>query len=258
MRKKLILGNWKMFKLPATASTDFCSAAEATKKFESKLDMGIAAPFVSLPGISERAGRSHLMLLAQNCHWEKEGAFTGEVSTEMLKALQVSGALVAHSERRQMFGETNVSAGKRVAALLAADLHAVLCVGETLAERESGKLEDTLRAQLLEAFAAGNLQGGASRPRLSIAYEPVWAIGTGKAATPTEAHEAHAFIRGVLREHFGETVAAATRILYGGSVKPGNISDFTRSVEVDGALVGGASLAPADFASLCEKVTESL
>lgn len=260
MRRKFIVGNWKMFKAPRDAAEDYRAFAEESKTLQDKLDLGIAASYTSLPALTDRL-QNGVRVYAQNVHWEKEGAFTGEVSVPMLNALRVQGSLVGHSERRQYFGETNVSCGKRVAALLHSNLDAVFCVGETLAEREAGRLQDVLRSQLLEAFAAGDIRHGTyvigsdpSRPKLTIAYEPVWAIGTGKAATATEAQEAHAFVRSVLCEHFGKEIAGQMRILYGGSVKPNNITSFTKCADIDGALVGGASLKPAEFAELCRNV----
>lgn len=262
MRRKLILGNWKMYKTSSQARSDFLRLGELTKQFSSTIDIGVAAASTHLAPMAECAP-AHLGLLAQNCHWEKEGAFTGEVSSEMLRDLSVQGSLVAHSERRQFFGESNLSAGKRVRALLDAGLDAVYCVGETLSQREAGELKKVLTKQLLEAFdAAGNgfssllIGSDPTRPRFSIAYEPVWAIGTGKAANAIEAQEAHAFVREVLTERFGAQAASRLRILYGGSVKPANIAEFLKCPDVDGALVGGASLKPEEFAELCSKVTK--
>lgn len=264
MRRTYIAGNWKMHKTPHQAGADFRQfaarmSAVALQKDVPKalnLDLAIAAPAVHLAALGRAQGP--VALLAQNVHWEKEGAFTGEISTLMLRELGVQGSLVAHSERRQMCGETDLNAGKRMGALLRCGQQAILCVGETLAEREGGKLEEVLRRQLHEAFRASGVRlafeflgADASRPLLSIAYEPVWAIGTGKAATPLEAEQAHAFIRAEVEHIAGSVVSSHMRILYGGSVNPGNVKSFMACPDVDGALVGGASLNPAAFEELC-------
>jgi triosephosphate isomerase len=259
MRRKIVVGNWKMFKTPAEAVRDFAEFAEIAGAVSERVDLGIAAPAVSLSGMSTLRART-AAVYAQNSHWEKEGAFTGEISVGMLQDLGLRGAVIGHSERRQYFGETNATAGKRVGALVRAGLEAIFCIGETLAERERGELKKVLRAQLVEGFEAAALKNptdvlgaDANRPLLSVAYEPVWAIGTGKAATPVEAEEAHAFVREVLSEIFGSECASRVRILYGGSVNPANATSFMACPNVDGALVGGASLKPAGFLELCQK-----
>ncbi len=190
-----------------------------------------------------------------------EGAFTGEVSPAMLKDLRVAGSLVAHSERRQLFGETDETAGKRMGSLLRQGLRAVLCVGETLEEREKGLLKEVLSRQIKVALRECGLREACEfigcdprAPLFSLAYEPVWAIGTGKSASPQEAQQAHQFIREELALYFKKEIVEQLRILYGGSVKPVNILDFLNCPDVDGALVGGASLKPVEFASLCEKL----
>jgi triosephosphate isomerase len=260
MRRKIVVGNWKMFKLPGEAMRDFNEFVEISGGLWDRIDLGIAAPTIALSGLSAIRARG-VGVYAQNSHWEKEGAFTGEVSVSMIADLHLNGSVIGHSERRQYFGETNVTAGKRVGALVRAGLECIFCIGETLAERERGDLKKVLRAQLVEGFEAANLKSAsdvvgsdAVRPLLSIAYEPVWAIGTGKAATPVEAQEAHAFVREVLGEVFGATCAQQLRILYGGSVNPANASSFMSCADIDGALVGGASLKPVGFLELCTKV----
>lgn len=259
MRRKLVCGNWKMFKTPSEATQDFGAFAELTRELSERMDLGLAAPAISLAGIASLRLNS-VGLYAQNCHWEKEGAFTGEISVPMLQSLGLRGAVIGHSERRQYFGETNVTAGKRVGALLKAGLEAIFCIGETLAERERGDLEKVLRAQVVEGMEAAGVKtsgeiigSNPNRPLLSIAYEPVWAIGTGKAATPKEAQEAHAYVRKLLVEVLGSEMAGQIRILYGGSVNPANVTTFMACPDVDGALVGGASLKPAGFQELCSK-----
>ncbi|KAB8033163.1 triose-phosphate isomerase [Fluviispira multicolorata] len=258
-RKKMVIGNWKMFKSASQASSEFSDFAKliATKKLN--IDVGIAAPSVFLADLARRTQNS-VTLFAQNAHWANEGAFTGEISTGMLQSILVNGSLVAHSERRQMFGETDESAGKRVGALVRSGMKAVLCIGETLAERESGMLKQVLTRQIEKAIEASGIRSAnefigsnPSSPLLSLAYEPVWAIGTGKAASPVEAQDAHAFIREVLSASFNKETSSLLQILYGGSVKLNNVKDYMACPDVDGALVGGASLIAKDFSDLCEK-----
>lgn len=259
--KKYIIGNWKMFKDRTSAVRDFSLLVELLGKNQGqqKNFVAIAAPSVFLSVLSEKT-KSFVEVFSQNAHWEQEGAFTGEISVAMLKSISVSGSLVGHSERRQFFGETDQTAGKRVGALLRAKMKAVLCIGESLAERESGQLEQILRKQLLSAIEATGL--GEEReflgdtpenPLFLIAYEPVWAIGTGKSATEQEAEQAHGLIRTILAERFGKTFASCVPILYGGSVKLENIETFLACPNVNGALIGGASLDPNLFAQMCIK-----
>jgi triosephosphate isomerase len=257
-RRKLVVGNWKMNKSLREGREAFLAFEEATRALvlSGALDVGLAVPALMLPEIATR--RRTARAYAQNVHWGTSGAFTGETPAAHLAELRASGSLVAHSERRQMNGETDATAGGRAAALLAAGLECVLCVGETLAEREAGKLRSVLTRQLQGAFAAAGLSRGdkalgsdPNAPLLSIAYEPVWAIGTGKAATPLEAQEAHAFLRSELTRLWGPDTASRIRLLYGGSVTNANAAAFFACPDVDGALVGGASLDPAAFATLC-------
>ena len=258
-RRKLVIGNWKMFKDATTASADFSQFSNLVAAQKLNIEVGISAPSVFLSELARRTQNS-VTLFAQNAHWAAEGAFTGEISVPMLKSILVSGSLVAHSERRQMFGETNESSGDRVGALIQAGLKAVLCVGETLQQRENGKLRQILSMQIEEAIAASGIRNAyefmgtdPSNPLLSIAYEPVWAIGTGKAATSVEAQEAHAFIREVLSNYFDKDTSSKLQILYGGSVKQNNVKEYMSCPDIDGALVGGASLIPNDFFELCMK-----
>jgi triosephosphate isomerase len=219
----LIAGNWKMFKGPAETRA-FAKAFSPPEGVEAV----VCPPFVSLAAAVE-AG---LTVFAQNVHWEDEGAYTGEVSAPMLLELGVAGAIVGHSERRQYFGETDDTVARRAAHALEAGLRVIACVGELEEERELGRTEDVLRRQVsvLEPH-----------PALVVAYEPVWAIGTGKTATPAQAQDAHAFVKSLL----------AAPVLYGGSVKPDNAQELLAQPGVDGALVGGASLDPDSFASIC-------
>ncbi|WGL60250.1 triose-phosphate isomerase [Pigmentibacter sp. JX0631] len=258
-RKKLVIGNWKMFKDAVQASADFENLSDSVTEKNLSIEVGIAAPSIFLADLARKT-RNTVSLFAQNAHWAEEGAFTGEVSPTMLKSIHVLGSLVAHSERRQMFAETNQTAGGRISALLNLGMRAIYCVGETLVEREKGLLKEILISQLEQAFIATKIRNSQSfigsdpnKPLLSIAYEPVWAIGTGKAASAVEAQEAHTIIRNFLQSYFGEELGNRFQILYGGSVKASNVNEYINCPNIDGALVGGASLVPKDFLELCMK-----
>ena len=226
----LIAGNWKMFKGPAEAA-GFCRALRDTE-LPDEVDVVVCPPFPSLEAAVQALAGTEIGVFAQNCHWAADGAFTGEVSASMLQELGVYGTLVGHSERRQLFGETDESVARRVRACLEAGLDVIACVGETEAEREAGETEAVLRTQLA-ALEADD--------KLVIAYEPVWAIGTGKTATPEMAEAAHRAIK--------EQIDVP--VLYGGSVKPDNAAELLGQPSIDGALVGGASLDVASFAAIC-------
>jgi len=229
----LIAGNWKMFKGPREARSFF-----GHFHAPAGVDVVFCPPFVSLAAAVE-SGRT---IFAQNVHWEPTGAYTGEVSPSMLLELGVEGALVGHSERRRLFGDSDEMVARRTRAALEAGLTVIACVGETLEQRESGDTELVLKIQVEAiAFAAGE------HDRLVIAYEPVWAIGTGKTATPELAEEAHGFIKRLLDRP----------VLYGGSVKPENAAELLSQPSIDGALVGGASLAPDSFAAICRAASTS-
>jgi triosephosphate isomerase (TIM) len=225
----LIAGNWKMFKGPAEAGT-FCRALRDADL--GAAEVVVCPPFVSLEIAVQALAGTEIGVFAQNCHWAAEGAFTGEVSAPMLLELGVYGTLVGHSERRQLFGESDESVGRRVAAALAEGLQVIACVGETESERAAGETEAVLRRQLAVLERDDNLV---------IAYEPVWAIGTGKTATPELAQDAHALIKSLLD----------VPVLYGGSVKPDNAAELLAQPAIDGALVGGASLDIDSFAAIC-------
>ncbi len=245
-RRPLIAGNWKMHKTVA----ETLAYIEAFKPLVAGVDdrdIMIAPPFTSLDAAQRVLEGSSIALGAQNCHWEEEGAFTGEISPRMLADIGVSYVIIGHSERRHLFGETDEMIRKKVEAVLRHELIPILCIGETLEEREAGKTLSVLEKQLKEGlkdFSAGDLKD------LVIAYEPVWAIGTGKTATPEQAEEAHAFCRRILAEMFDADFAEKIRILYGGSVKPENIVGLMARPDIDGALVGGASLKPDVFARI--------
>jgi triosephosphate isomerase len=245
-RKKFIAGNWKMFKTVAEAQA-FAHDAKARVASVDKVQIAVAAPFTALHALAHELKGGNIELAAQNCHWEKEGAFTGEISVGMLKEAGARHVIIGHSERRQYFGETNATANLKVKAVLAGGLGVILCVGEKLDEREGGRAFDVVKADL-----EGGLQGltAADMEPVVIAYEPVWAIGTGKTATPAQAQEMHAFIRARIKDGFGAAVADAIRIQYGGSVKPDNVRELMLQPDIDGALVGGASLKPESFEAL--------
>jgi len=207
----------------------------------------IAPPFTALYAAGRELAGTNIRLGAQNAHWAESGAFTGEISPAMLTECGVQYVILGHSERRHIFGETDKMIRRRLEGVLSAGLRPILCIGETLEEREAGKTFEVLERQVREAlsgFSADDLKV------LVIAYEPVWAIGTGKTATPEQAEEAHRYVRGLLGELFGKDFAEKTRILYGGSVKPENIAELMAQSDVDGALVGGASLDPETFARI--------
>lgn len=256
-RKKYIVGNWKMFKTADTAYNDFLILQNNLENYlqdksGSSFHLGICAPSVFLQQLADLSNNIHIY--AQNVFWENEGAYTGEISVPMLRSINVDGSLVGHSERRQYFHETNSDCGKKLQTLLQNKMKAIYCVGESLQERESGQVRSIIQNQLHEALDICKEEiktlSHSSFP-LSIAYEPVWAIGTGKAATVQDAHDVHVFIRKTLANMFGPEIAEQTRILYGGSVKLSNAKEFLNDVEIDGALVGGASLNPNDFFKLC-------
>lgn len=245
-RRPFVAGNWKMFKSPAEADT----LAEALKRQlvnQSRVDVAVAPPFLAIPTVVARLKHSGVHVASQNLHSEVSGAFTGEISAEMLRAAGVTYAIVGHSERRQLFGETDAMVEKKVHACFRGGLLPIVCVGETLAEREGGTAEAVVQRQL--AAALGRLLPD-QLPTVTIAYEPVWAIGTGKVATPTQAQEMHATIREWLASHFPPFVQASVRILYGGSVKGSNAAGLLGQPDIDGALVGGASLIADDFLAI--------
>ena len=246
MRKPVIAGNWKMYKTIAEA-VDFIEKIKPLAAQAGHCEVIVAPPFTALAAATEAARGSALKVAAQNCHWDKEGAHTGDISTGMLRDAGCTHVIIGHSERRHDCGETDEQVNKKLKAALAAGLTPIVCVGETLAERESGETEKVLERQFLGGFAGLT---AADFSRIMIAYEPVWAIGTGRTATPEMAAEAHRFLRGLARQQFGESEAEGVRILYGGSVKPDNVGALMAQQEIDGALVGGASLKVDSFTSL--------
>ncbi len=241
MRVPIIAGNWKMYRTAREAS-EAIRTLRGLVEDVTDVDMVVCPPFTALPAALEAARGSRLAIGAQDCHWEKEGAFTGEVAVPMLADLGCSHVIVGHSERRQFFGETDATVDRKIEAVVSHGLTCIGCLGETLQEREAGQTLPVLERQLRGGFARH-----LGSPRLVIAYEPVWAIGTGRTATPAQAQEAHAFLRRLVVQVAGPNVAAGVRILYGGSVKPDNIAALMAQADVDGGLVGGASLDPASF-----------
>ena len=245
-RKKLIAANWKMYKNPQQTHEFFRHFLPLVAD-HSRDEIVVCPPFVDLYAAVEAAKASNVAIGGQNLHWEKEGAYTGEVSSSMLLAVGCTHVIIGHSERRQYFGETDDIVNLKLKAALEAGLTPMVCVGEVLEEREAGLTEDVLRRQCLRAFHAIS---GKKAGKLVVAYEPVWAIGTGKTATPQMAAESHSLIRGEATKAFGEQFANNLRILYGGSVKAENAKALMTEEEIDGALVGGASLDAKSFAAI--------
>lgn len=242
MRNLYIAGNWKMNMLPSEAEKFAAELAAATK--DAKVKIMIAPTAVCLPGVAKAVKGSNIIVAAQNVNDHEKGAYTGEISCAMLKDIGVTNTILGHSERRQYYGETNEFINKKVLFCLANGMDIDLCVGETLEERESGKLEQVLADQVnigLEGVTPEQME------HVTIAYEPVWAIGTGKTATPADANAAHAYIRSLIAKKFGKEVAENQIIQYGGSVKPSNVKELMACEDIDGALVGGASLTLEQF-----------
>lgn len=249
MRTPLIVGNWKMHGLLAEArdlAAKVCAGVEGLQTRE----VAVAPPFTALATVAEVLRGSRVSLAAQTMHWEERGAFTGEVSPLMLRDVGCRFVILGHSERRQYFGETNASVNRKVHAALAHGLTPIVCVGETLAQREAGNTLAVVTTQVQAALLG--LEPAAIQACV-VAYEPVWAIGTGRVATPQQAQEVHSWIRNLIREQAG-AVASGVRILYGGSVKPENIDELMQQEDVDGALVGGASLQAESFVRIARFV----
>ena len=246
MRIPVIAGNWKLFKTIAE-SVALVNGLKPLVANSQGVEIVVAPVFTALSRVSDAIEGSNIRLAAQDCYWEEEGAFTGEVAPKLLKDVGCSHVIIGHSERRQYFGETDLTVNKKTKAVIAAGLNAIVCVGESLAERES---EQTF--SVIESQVQGGLAGlpADTFAHVVIAYEPVWAIGTGKTASDAQAQEVHAFIRQLIARLFGQSVADTVRILYGGSVKPDNVKGLMAQPDIDGALVGGASLKAESFASI--------
>ena len=255
MRKTIIAGNWKMYKTIVEAielsnglKREFFNLAD-----NENIEVVLCPPFTALSEVSEVIANSCMKLGAQNTHWKEEGAFTGEVSCPMLKEAGCSFVIIGHSERRQLFGETNETVNLKIKAALKHGLTPIMCVGETLEQREKNKTFDVLTDHVTNGLVGLSALEAA---KIIIAYEPVWAIGTGKTATPQQAQEVHAFIRQLLLKLFNKETASGLRIQYGGSVKPENITELMKQTDIDGALVGGASLTVASFAAIVKQASE--
>jgi len=238
--------NWKMYKTPDQAGDFFREFLPLVAGYD-RDEIVVCPPFLDIPAAIEAAKGSQVAIGAQDLHWEKEGAYTGEICSTMLLAVGVTHVIIGHSERRQYFGETDDVVNLKLKTALGTGLTPIVCVGEVLEEREAGLTEDVLRRQCLRAFHAIS---GKKASKMVVAYEPVWAIGTGKTATPQMAADAHGLIRAEAAKAFGQEFAEQLRILYGGSVKPENAKALMAETEIDGALVGGASLDPKSFAAI--------
>ncbi len=247
-RKKLIAANWKMYKTPEQTTAFFEEFLPLVATHD-RDDIAVCVPYIDLQIAVSSAAGSNVAIGAQNMHWAKEGAFTGEISAGMLLSLGVTHVIIGHSERRQYFNETDDTVNRKLELALESGFTPIACVGEVLEEREAGLTEDVLRRQCLRAFNGISARKAA---KLVVAYEPVWAIGTGKTATPQIASDAHLVIRGEAAKAFGQEFADNLRILYGGSVKAEICSAMMAEEEIDGALVGGASLDPKSFARIVE------
>jgi triosephosphate isomerase len=246
MRRPIIAGNWKMYKT-LQETVQFIEEFKPLVKSSIHCDIVIAPPFTALSEAVKAARGSNIGISAQDLFWEREGAFTGEVSASMLADLGSRYTIIGHSERRQYFGETDETVNKKIRAALNGTLIPIVCVGETLAEREAGQTRPVIETQCHQGFAGLT---GADFSHIIVAYEPVWAIGTGRTATPELAEEVHEVIRSWIQQQFGERVAQGLRILYGGSVKPENVKGLMAQSDIDGALVGGASLNADSFARI--------
>ena len=245
-RKKLIAANWKMYKTPDQTSEFFRNFLPLVWE-QTRDEIAVCPPYLDIAAAVDAAKDSNVSIGAQNMFWEKEGAYTGEISTTMILAAGCKYVIIGHSERRQYFGETDDTVNKKLKVALDAGLIPIVCVGEVLEEREAGLTGDVLRRQCTNAFRGIS---GERAAKMVVAYEPVWAIGTGKTATPEMAADAHALIRAEAAKAFGDEYSQGLRILYGGSVKPENAKALMSQDEIDGALVGGASLEPKSFAAI--------
>ncbi|HEY8345347.1 MAG TPA: triose-phosphate isomerase, partial [Bacillota bacterium] len=246
MRRPFIAGNWKMYKT-ASEARELVQGLRKALTDTKGVEVAVCPPFTALAQVAEELKGTEIKLGAQDLFWEEEGAFTGEVSPVMLKDLGCEYVIIGHSERRQYFGETDEQVNKKVKAALAHGLKPIICVGESLAQRDAGQTESLVRGQVEKALA------GLERervPEIVIAYEPIWAIGTGRSSNGTDANQVIGLIRRTIARMFGAEVAAEVRIQYGGSVKPQNIKEFMAEAEIDGALVGGASLQVDSFAAI--------
>jgi triosephosphate isomerase len=246
MRRPIIVGNWKMHKTTAEAVA-LVEALNASVGLIEDVDIGVAPPFTALMAVAAALRGSAIFVAGQNMHWEAQGAFTGEISAAMLTNVGCTRVIIGHSERRQYFAETDAMVNRKLRAALNGQLDPILCIGETLEQREGNATFSVLEQQIRQGLAEIPADG---MQRIVLAYEPVWAIGTGKTATPAQAQEVHAFIRDLLGTLYGKALADEVRLQYGGSVNAGNIQTLMTQPDVDGALVGGASLEASSFAQI--------
>lgn len=254
MRNLLIAGNWKMNYTPMQSRSFFTDLSKLTSSVGTRHEVLLCVPFISIEASMDATRKIQgVQIGAQNLHFENDGAYTGEISASMLREVGIRYVILGHSERREYFGETDAIINKKVTKALHGGLHPILCVGEVLSQRKSGVQNEVVRTQL-----TGALHGidASSMANVVIAYEPVWAIGTGETATPQQAQEMHAFIRSVITELYSTEVAARIKILYGGSMKPDNAGELLSQADVDGGLIGGASLKADSFNSIIEIANE--
>jgi len=252
MRRPVIAGNWKMYK-DVNEAVELANGIKREAFDIDNVSIVICPPFTDLGDVGEMLVETNIDLGAQNCYWEGEGAFTGEVSVSMIKSVGCKYVIIGHSERRKYFGETDHTVNMKIKAAVDGGLVPIMCVGETLEEREAGKTLEVVKRQVtegLKGFEEPFIDG------LIIAYEPVWAIGTGRTATPDQAQEVHAMIRELLGQLYSESLSASKRILYGGSVKPDNIKSLMEEDDIDGGLIGGASLKPGSFAEMIKTTSQ--
>ncbi|MDD4956549.1 MAG: triose-phosphate isomerase [Candidatus Omnitrophica bacterium] len=252
MRKPIIAGNWKMYK-DVNEAVELANAIKRGAYDVDNVEMVVCPPSVDLGEVGEMLSDSNVGVGGQNCYWEKEGAFTGEVSVHMLKSVGCKYVIIGHSERRKYFGETDETVNLKVKSAIDGGLIPIMCVGETLEEREAGKTMEVVRTQV-----TGGLKGFSEAyiDTLIIAYEPVWAIGTGRTATPEQAQEVHAMIRCLLSEMYSEALSDSIRVLYGGSVKPDNVEKLMQEKDIDGGLIGGASLKAESFLDMVKTTSK--
>jgi len=243
-RKRIIAGNWKMNKVIEESLSLVNELKEAVQGINDSIEIVVSPPFTTLSVINDIIKGSNILLAAQDVFWEDKGAYTGEISPVMLKDVGCKYTIIGHSERRQYFNETNETVNKKIKAVLKNDLSVIVCVGETLEERENETTFSVIGTQIRDGL---NGLGQKDMEQVVIAYEPVWAIGTGKTATPSQANEVHIFIRDTIKEMFGDEIASSITIQYGGSVNPSNITELMSESDIDGALVGGASLDSGSF-----------
>ncbi len=248
MRKKIIAGNWKM-NMTTDAALSLVDGIKAKLPNPLNADVVLCPPFTLLKSVADRIAGSAVDLGAQNMHWEKSGAYTGEVSPEMLRDVMCNYVILGHSERRAYFAETDEIVNRKAKAALAMNLKPIVCVGETLEEREADKMKEVVEKQVRGSLADLGAKGWADT---IIAYEPVWAIGTGRTASPEQAQEVHAFIRGIVRDMAGAALADAMRIQYGGSMKPDNAKELLSQPDIDGGLIGGAALKADAFLAIVQ------